>query len=293
MIPQHYIDSWHDFVQWSEPLQVEQDLILCRAMIDIFSDPFLRDSLRIRGGTALNKLHFKRPLRYSEDIDLVRTTLGPIKPIIRGLRQVLEPWLGPASYKSSPVAPKLRFRVPSEEGGLAADIRVKVEINTSEVKSFDPPLTARFVFQSEWEGGGVADVETFSREEMLATKLRALLQRNKGRDLFDLDRGLELFEGLKTERILAGLRFYSDRYGSQISRAEAERRMFWKLADDNFVNDVWPLLPVFEAEQLTPETSKIAVAHVLSKLIALMPGKPWAKSSKSIERFGIADYLER
>lgn len=293
MVPQRYIDRWNDFVPWPEPRQVEQDLILCRAMVDIFSDPFLRDSLRIRGGTALNKLHFKTPLRYSEDIDLVRTTLGPIKPIIRGLRQVLERWLGPASYKSSPVAPKLRFRVPAEEGGLAADIRVKVEINTNEVKSFDPPLTARFVFQSEWEGGGVADVETFSREEMLATKLRALLQRNKARDLFDLDRSLDLFEDLNTERILAGLRFYFDRDGSQISRAEAERRMFWKLAHDDFVNDIWPLLPAFEAERLTPDTSKIAVGRVLSKLIALMPGKPWAKSSKSIDRFGMADYLER
>lgn len=292
MVPQRYIEEWNDFVPWPEPRQVEQDLILCRAMVDIFSDPFLRDSLRIRGGTALNRLHFKTPLRYSEDIDLVRTTLGPIKPIIRGLRQVLEPWLGPASYKSSPVAPKLRFRVPVE-GNPTANIRIKIEINTNEIKPFDPPLTARFVFESEWEGGGAADVETFSREEMLATKLRALLQRNKARDLFDLDRGLDLFEDLNTEKILAGLRFYSDRSGSQISRAEAERRMFWKLANDDFVNDIWPLLSAFEAEQLTPETSKIAVARVLSKLIALMPGKPWAKFSKSIERFGMADYLER
>ncbi|WP_313903766.1 nucleotidyl transferase AbiEii/AbiGii toxin family protein [Rhizobium leguminosarum] len=45
-------------------------------MVAIFTDPFLREALRFRGGTALNKLHFPAPLRYSEDIDLVRTEAG-------------------------------------------------------------------------------------------------------------------------------------------------------------------------------------------------------------------------
>jgi len=47
----------------------------------LFNDPFLRDEIRFRGGTALNKLHFPKPLRYSEDIDLTRTKEGPSKPI--------------------------------------------------------------------------------------------------------------------------------------------------------------------------------------------------------------------
>ena len=48
---------------------------------------------------------------------------------------------------------------------------------------------------------GKAAVSTFSREEMLATKLRALLQRNKGRDLYDLAHALKVFEGLNTSRV--------------------------------------------------------------------------------------------
>jgi predicted nucleotidyltransferase component of viral defense system len=42
---------------------------------------------------------------------------------------------------------------------------------------------------------GTAEVSTFTHEEMLATKLRALLQRDKGRDLFDLAHALDVFVG--------------------------------------------------------------------------------------------------
>lgn len=69
-------------------------------MIDIFNDDYLREELRFRGGTALNKLHFPEPLRYSEDIDLVRTSKGPIGPVLDRLRQVLG-WLGDANSEAT------------------------------------------------------------------------------------------------------------------------------------------------------------------------------------------------
>ena len=81
MIPSLHIVAWGRAVPWAEPRQVEQDLIISRAVVTLFDDPFLRRELRFRGGTALNKLHFPAPLRYSEDIDLVRTTTGPIGPL--------------------------------------------------------------------------------------------------------------------------------------------------------------------------------------------------------------------
>ena len=40
---------------WVEPRQVEQDLIISRAIVALFTDPFLAGELRFRGGTALNK----------------------------------------------------------------------------------------------------------------------------------------------------------------------------------------------------------------------------------------------
>ena len=79
--------------------QVEQDLIICRILLNIYSDYFIREHLAFSGGTALQKLYFKRPTRYSEDIDLVQIKAGPIGETINKLRELIDPWLGQPSYK--------------------------------------------------------------------------------------------------------------------------------------------------------------------------------------------------
>ena len=197
MIPAQNIVAWGNVVPWADQRQVEQDLIISRALIEIFSDA-MHDALRFRGGTALNKLHFPAPLRYSEDIDLVRTSAGPIGPILDQSRVVLEPWLGRAQFDQSPVAPKFRFRVDAEDGS-GVPIRLKIEINTREIEAFDAPAALPLQVANPWFSGDAA-IPTYSREEMLATKLRALLQRDKGRDLYDLAHALEVFEGLDAGR---------------------------------------------------------------------------------------------
>jgi len=213
MIPAQNIVGWGNVAPWADQRQVEQDLIISRALIDIFSDTMLRDALRFRGGTALNKLHFPIPLRYSEDIDLVRTSAGPIGPILDQLRVVLEPWLGQARFDQSPVAPKFRFRVEAEDGS-GVPIRLKVEINTREIEAFDRLEFLPFNVENPWFSGETA-IPTFSREEMLATKLRALLQRDKGRDLYDLAHALDVFDGLDvngTVEMFRPIRLMAARY---------------------------------------------------------------------------------
>jgi predicted nucleotidyltransferase component of viral defense system len=106
VIPSMNIVAWGRTVPWAEQRQVEQDLIISRAMVELFSDDFLREQLRFRGGTALNKLHFPKPLRYSEDIDLTRTKAGRIGQVLDRVRQILEPWMGKAQFDQSKVAPK-------------------------------------------------------------------------------------------------------------------------------------------------------------------------------------------
>ncbi len=168
MIPSQNIVEWSQTAPWAEQRQVEQDLIISRALMEIFSDPFLASELRFRGGTALNKLHFPKPLRYSEDIDLVRTSAGAIGPILGGLRELLGPFLGPANFKQSQVAPKLRFRVPAEDGS-EHPIRLKLEINTRERTAYDPVVMKPFAVENTWFSGA-STIPTFSNEEMLATK---------------------------------------------------------------------------------------------------------------------------
>ncbi len=78
MIPVDYITEWRNFVKWNSNEQVEQDLIISRAIVDIFNDGFLKEKLAFRGGTAIHKLFISPQLRYSEDIDLVQKESGPI-----------------------------------------------------------------------------------------------------------------------------------------------------------------------------------------------------------------------
>lgn len=82
MIDRASIMAWAEQAPWNDPAMVEQDLIICRALVDIFSDDFLKNELAFRGGTALHKLYLQPQPRYSEDIDLVQINSGPIKPIL-------------------------------------------------------------------------------------------------------------------------------------------------------------------------------------------------------------------
>lgn len=92
MIPEAYIDEWAQEHPWSTVSMVEQDLLISRALVEIFSDPFLQQEVAFRGGTALHKLYLSPQPRYSEDIDLVQIHAGPIRPIMDHLRDALAFW---------------------------------------------------------------------------------------------------------------------------------------------------------------------------------------------------------
>lgn len=91
MIPFDYITEWRAQAPWVDDAQVEQDLVISRALVEIFRHPLLAESVALRGGTALSKLHLRPPARYSEDIDLVQATAEPAGPMMDALRAGLEP----------------------------------------------------------------------------------------------------------------------------------------------------------------------------------------------------------
>ncbi len=74
---------------WPDARQIEQDLIISRALCDLFNTPMLKDKIAFRGGTAINKLLFKQPLRYSEDIDLMQTQAESIGTTVDAIREAL------------------------------------------------------------------------------------------------------------------------------------------------------------------------------------------------------------
>src|SRR5215470_2508666 len=117
MIPRDYITAWRANVPWVEDSQVEQDLIISRALVAIYSQADLAATLAFRGGTALHKLHFRPAARYSEDIDLVQVKAGAIGPVLvlTALHKTLDPWLGEPRRDQSEGRVRLNYRFPSED----------------------------------------------------------------------------------------------------------------------------------------------------------------------------------
>jgi hypothetical protein len=96
MIPFDFITEWRQHAPWVQDAQVEQDLIISRALVEMFTQDEVAKTLAFRGGTALYKLYLQPAVRYSEDIDLVQVVAGPIGPVLDTIRGTLDPWLGDA-----------------------------------------------------------------------------------------------------------------------------------------------------------------------------------------------------
>ncbi len=175
MIPEAYIAAWRSRAPWSTDVQVEQDLVISRAIIDIFSDDRLVSQVAFRGGTAIHKLLFDTPGRYSEDIDLVKVEEGPIGTMMDALRERLQPWLGKPRWKQRAERVTLIFKFESESEPVVP-MRLKVEINTREQFTVLGHARRKFEIDTLWHTGS-AEVLTYFPEELLGTKMRALYQR--------------------------------------------------------------------------------------------------------------------
>ncbi len=272
MIARDYITEWREVVPWAADAQVEQDLVISRAVVEIFRVESLAHRLAFRGGTALFKLYLKPAARYSEDVDLVQVTSEPIGATFDAVHAVLGPWLGKPRRDLKEGRVNLVYRFRSEDQP-PRPMRLKIEINSRE--HFTELGHARIPFDvtSRW-WSGTADVTTFALEELLGTKLRALYQRRKGRDLFDLWYGLSQ-GGASADRIVACFERYMRESGHSVPRALSEENLSKKLTDDLFRADLSLLLRPGIAWDINP------AAHVVAEqLLAKLPGDPWRPSKR-------------
>lgn len=237
MIPKSYITEWSKKAPWINNYQVEQDLIIERAIVEIFSHNELKELLAFRGGTALHKLFLKPQARYSEDIDLVQVEAENIGTILTALRKQLS-FLGQAKFESSEHNNTLSYRFDSEYEGIG--LKLKIEINTREHFSVEGYNKISHNLTSEYFSGTCL-IKTYSIEELLGTKLRALYQRNKGRDLFDLWYAYTNLN-LDTSKIIRCFHRYLKNDDLTISSREFVLNMEQKIKDKDFHGDVLGLL---------------------------------------------------
>lgn len=237
MIPAANITAWRRHAPWPDDTQVEQDLILSRFIVEIANDELLGPELSFRGGTCLHKLHFPSPARYSEDLDYVRRTRSGIKPHLAALAEIAaRVGLREGGTERSGSMVHARFDATPTSG--SGQIRVKVEINIAETDALLPRVAIPFAVDSPW-WRGEARVGTFRLEELLGTKLRAMYQRRKGRDLFDLWYALTRARPNEAE-IADALRHYMGE--QEFSFPELAHNLSAKLGDRDFRDDMLQLV---------------------------------------------------
>lgn len=261
MIPRAYITEWQRRVPWPELYQVEQDLILSRLMIEITTNELLGPELVMRGGTCLHKLHLAEPRRYSEDLDYVRRGAGGFGLYLDELRAIAAD-VGLSVSHVDFSGPMVHMMLDAEPTVGPGQIRIKVETNIAETNYFAEPQAIDFVVESRW-WSGTAAVWTFGLDEMMATKFRALYQRRKGRDLFDLWLVLTT-EEVDPAQIVAGLHHYMG--DEAFTYPQLRLNLVDKVADADFRADLDVLLTSLPEDYDVDIAADVVIEELGSRL---------------------------
>jgi predicted nucleotidyltransferase component of viral defense system len=241
-------------VPWAAQYQVEQDLLLCRVIVALFDDKFLSSQIAMRGGTLLHKVHLAPPARYSEDIDLVVVGTRPADHIRRAIRRVLTDVLGAPKASvwdtlvlaiRNTVKPSRVLRMTYSARSIIEPNRtleIVVEANVTERKPHRAVVEMPFSFPFR-DKPVQTRVKGFDIHEMLGTKMRAMFQRTRGRDLFDLYWALTKSPlPVDPAAIIASFEHYLNQEGTKAGRAEFIGILDDHLKDRGFCSDMQPLL---------------------------------------------------
>jgi predicted nucleotidyltransferase component of viral defense system len=237
VIPEAFITEWRHEAPWPDDTQVEQDLILSRLIVEIATHELLGPELSFRGGTCLHKLRLPTPARYSEDLDYVRRSETGIGPYLDALSEVAGS-MGLRRIGTDTSGTIVTAKYEADPSSAAGRIRVKIEINIEETTPFRPWAEIPYVVNSAW-WSGEGQINSFTSEELLGTKLRALYQRSKGRDLFDLWCALTQLS-LDEKAIVDAFKHYIRE--EEFTFPQLARNLEIKLKDEEFRSDLSQLV---------------------------------------------------
>ncbi len=183
-------------------ITIDKDWVLGHVAAGIYDNSYLKDILVFKGGTCLKKCYFEN-YRFSEDLDFTAIKEINLKLLRKNfntiLRQITEhtdilfqqPKFSELNFKNNLMA--YRINVPfwgSNHSGEPTNrkwtTRVKIEITLFEKLSFKPVI--RNLIHSFSDTPITDQIMSYSLEEIIAEKLRALLQRSYSapRDYYDL-----------------------------------------------------------------------------------------------------------
>lgn len=164
---------------------MEKDYALSWLLSGIYSSN-LKDIFIFKGGTALSKVYFPKIWRLSEDLDftVINATSAPkIKSMLKECLDALNERSGMSfsviEFHSNPghIISTVQFTGPLGKNSI------KLDISLDEMLAEKP---SKKHVGEEFEDIRKFDIFVYSLEEILAEKLRSIIQRGKSRDYFDV-----------------------------------------------------------------------------------------------------------
>ena len=181
----HDVKVWADEQSLPDLLFAELDYRLVKTLQALYSDDFLSKRLCMKGGTAINKLYLAETSRLSVDLDF--NHLGSKEEVLKEkhvVRELIMELLNKQDnsydvhYERAYGLTRIKARYKTVGGPVQ---NFKIEISHVERFPIISPVKKKIKTPD-----GLADIVTYTLEELTATKLRALLERFKGRDIYDL-----------------------------------------------------------------------------------------------------------
>lgn len=199
------------------------------------------EKIFFKGGTALH-LIFKTP-RFSEDLDFTvelkeEVFLNFIHKVFENLSEEEE-----VSFKERKTIAGKRFLMTASPSIVSYKIFINLDFSFRE-RVFD---SQKSIIDTNYPVLFSSYVYHLSKEEIFAEKIRAVLTRNKGRDIYDLwflvSQGVQIKEGLIKEK----LKYYNL---ENIKNEEIIKKIE-QFPEKVFIQDLRPFVPINEREKLS------------------------------------------
>ncbi len=252
--------------------QIEKDYVISWVTFGIANNPFLKENLVFKGGTVLKKVYFP-DYRFSEDLDFTfRGKYFDIKAIKAAFSKLIE-WVYEESRISLSAQNERQHDTGSYNfylsytgplGGAGANKDIKVDISQDELIYNAPEEKKIITAYSDLEGK--YSIFCYSLAEVIAEKMRSIMQRTAPRDIYDLWYLFEV-EGQDVENHVFAFQDKAKHKGydpNELSKViEQKKKTFAKHWKDHLANQMTDI-PDFN--------------HVWREL-----GKHWRKFQKFIE----------
>ena len=203
----------------------------------------LPEKLIFKGGTSLMICHGLP--RFSEDLDFTATTCIDVQAVIEQLKAFLtqqDITMQVTHQETTPVSESflIRYQGPLYDGTQQTTSKVEIDISTREAIQ-QPATTTRILHP--YSDTPTFYVQTMTAQEILAEKIRAILTRNKARDVYDAEYLIAKNTPLHRSLINKKLSYYKKTYTKQdLALALEQKKGLWNAELKNLI----ALVPDFD-----------------------------------------------